>query len=58
MLSIVNTDAVVVVPVTTRFELGVVLPIPTFPEAARNRLEVAVTVLVPEKYGNCPVVPE
>ena len=36
---------------------GVVVPIPTRWFVARKRLEVAVSVFVPLKYGNCPVVP-
>ena len=37
---------------------GTIVPTPILPALARNKLEVAVMVLVPEKYGNCPVVPE
>jgi hypothetical protein len=36
---------------------GVVVPMPTFPLVARKSEEVEVRVLVPLKYGNCPVVP-
>lgn len=38
--------------ITCNFELGVVVPIPILPLLARKRLEVAVIVFVPEKYGN------
>lgn len=37
---------------------GEVVPMPTLPLVAKKSEEVAVRVLVPLKYGNCPVVPE
>ena len=40
-----------------RFANGDVVPIPRLPLVARKSVEVPVMVLVPEKYGNCPVVP-
>jgi hypothetical protein len=40
-----------------RAAYGLVVPMPTLPEEARKSEEVAVRVLVFEKYGNCPVVP-
>ena len=40
------------------FADGVVVPIPTKPAVERNILEVPTAVLVPEKYGNWPAVPE
>ena len=39
------------------FANGDVEPTPTFPDVARKREDVAVMVLVPEKYGTCPVLP-
>ena len=44
-------------PWRERREEGVVVPMPTLPEVARKSEDVAVMVSVPEKYGNCPVVP-
>ena len=50
--------AVVDAAETERSETGVVVPTPIAPLVARKSEEVAVMTLVPEKYGNCPVVPE
>ena len=44
-------------PTTERVLLGEVVPMPMFPFVARKSDDVAVIVLVPLKYGNCPVVP-
>jgi hypothetical protein len=45
-------------PPTERSDPGVVEPMPRLPFDARKSELVAVMVLVFEKYGNCPVVPE
>jgi hypothetical protein len=41
-----------------KYAFGDVVPTPTYPAVERNKLDVAVMVFVPLKYGNCPVVPE